>query len=101
MEEKRAESTNLLRRGPGLSNIYVKLAAGRLKNIVAVKVRDGEFSKSRKYEIAPLFSPQVFFGELLNPAYVYVNGRYRRMPPLSGREIYEFPNPSENRPCIL
>jgi saccharopine dehydrogenase (NAD+, L-lysine-forming) len=33
---------------PGLSNIYVKLAAGRLKNIVAVKVRDGEFSKSRK-----------------------------------------------------
>jgi saccharopine dehydrogenase (NAD+, L-lysine-forming) len=78
---------------PGLSNIYVKLAAGRLKNIVAVKVRDGEFSKSRKYDIAPLFSPQVFFGELLNPAYVYVNGRYRRMPPLSGREIYEFPEP--------
>jgi saccharopine dehydrogenase-like NADP-dependent oxidoreductase len=52
---------------PGLSNIYVKLAAGRLKNIVAVKVRDGEFSKSRKYDIAPLFSPQVFLWRTSEP----------------------------------
>lgn len=78
---------------PGLSNIYVKLAAQRLKNIERIKIRDGEFSRSRKYEMAPLFSPQVFFEELLNPAYIFVNGKYRRMPPLSGRELYQFPEP--------
>jgi len=34
---------------PGLSNIYVKLAAGMLKNIEAVKVRDGELEQEIQY----------------------------------------------------
>jgi len=78
---------------PGLSNIYARYAADRLEKVHEIRIRDGEFSKSRKYPLVALFSPQVFFDELLSPAYVYQNGRYLKLPPFSAHEVYEFPNP--------
>lgn len=78
---------------PGLSNIYAKYAADRLDRVNAIRIRDGEYSKSRKYPLIALFAPEIFFDEILSPSLVYVNGRFRKLPALSGYEIYEFPEP--------
>ena len=78
---------------PGLSNIYARYAADRLDKVHEIRIRDGEVSKSRKYPLVALFSPEVFFDEILSPAYIYEDGKYRKLPPFSAHEIYEFPEP--------
>lgn len=78
---------------PGLSNIYARYAADKLDRVNSIKIRDGEYSKSRKYPLIALFSPEIFFDEILSPSLVYVNGRFRKLPALSGYEVYEFPEP--------
>jgi saccharopine dehydrogenase (NAD+, L-lysine-forming) len=82
---------------PGLSNIYAKYSAERLKKVVAIKVRDGEFSSGGRYGMVALFSPRVFFKELFSPPFIFIDGRHRRLPPLSSREIYDFPGPIRSR----
>jgi len=91
--EKQLKALICLGEDPGLSNIYAKYAAESLENVISIKVRDGEFSISKKYHMVSLFSPQVFFQELFNPPYIFMNGRHRRLKPLSSREVYDFPEP--------
>ncbi len=91
--EKKLKAVICLGEDPGLSNIYAKYAAESLENVLSIKVRDGEFSISKKYYMVSLFSPQVFFQELFVPPYIFMNGRYRRLKPLSSREVYDFPEP--------
>lgn len=83
---------------PGLSNIYARYAADRLDKVHEIKIRDGEVSKSRKYPLVALFSPEVFFDEILSPSYIYVDGRYKKLSPFSGYELYEFPEPLGRQP---
>lgn len=78
---------------PGLSNMYARYAADRMTQLYSVKIRDGEFSKSRKYPLVALFSPEIFFEEILMPSVIFENGKYKRVPPFYGRETYEFPDP--------
>ncbi len=78
---------------PGLSNIYAKYAANKLKRVNSIKIRDGEFSKSHRYPLVALFAPEIFFDEILSPSTVFMNGRFKKYPPFSGHEVYEFPDP--------
>ena len=86
---------------PGLSNIYARYAADRLTTVEEIKVRDGENSSSSKYEFMLLFSPEVFFSEILDSPRTFVDGRRVSSPPLSGREVYEFPEPIREQPVYL
>ncbi|MEM0348679.1 MAG: saccharopine dehydrogenase C-terminal domain-containing protein [Candidatus Caldarchaeum sp.] len=92
---RRKEALALICMGedPGLSNIYARYAADKLDRVNAIRIRDGEYSKSRKYPLIALFAPEIFFDEILSPSLVYVNGRFRKLPALSGYEVYEFPEP--------
>jgi len=78
---------------PGLSNIYARYAADRLTTVKEIKVRDGEFSVSKLRGFVPLFSPEVFFGEVLMDAIIFTDGRVKHLPPMSEREVYDFPPP--------
>jgi len=86
---------------PGLSNIYAKYAADRLTTVEEIRVRDGENSSSSKYEFMLLFSPEVFFSEILDSPRTFVEGKRVSSPPLSGREVYEFPEPIGEQPVYL
>ena len=86
---------------PGLSNIYARYAADRLTTVDEIRVRDGENSSSSKYEFMLLFSPEVFFSEILDSPRTFAGGRRVSSPPLSGREVYEFPEPIGAQPVYL
>jgi saccharopine dehydrogenase (NAD+, L-lysine-forming) len=86
---------------PGLSNIYARYAADRMDTVEEIRVRDGENSTSSKYEFMLLFSPEVFFSEVLDSPRTFVDGKMVFSPPLSGREVYEFPEPIGAQPVYL
>ena len=86
---------------PGLSNIYARYAADGLTTVKEIRVRDGENSSSSKYEFMLLFSPEVFFSEILDSPRTFVDGRRVSSPPLSGKEVYEFPEPIGAQPVYL
>jgi saccharopine dehydrogenase-like NADP-dependent oxidoreductase len=78
---------------PGLSNIYARYAADRLTTVKEIKVRDGEFSVSKLHGFVPLFSPEIFFEEVLMDAVIFTGGKVKHLPPMSERETYDFPPP--------
>jgi len=86
---------------PGLSNICARYAADRLTTVEEIRVRDGEKSSSSKYEFMLLFSPEVFFSEILDSPRTFVDGKRVSSPPLSGKEVYEFPEPIGAQPVYL
>ena len=86
---------------PGLSNIYARYAADRLTTVEEIRVRDGENSTSTKYEFMLLFSPEVFFSEVLDSPRTFMDGKRVSSPPLSGREVYEFPEPIGAQPVYF
>jgi saccharopine dehydrogenase-like NADP-dependent oxidoreductase len=78
---------------PGLSNIYARYAADRLTTVREIKVRDGEFSVSKLRGFVPLFSPEIFFEEVLMDAIIFADGKVKHLPPMSEKEVYDFPLP--------
>jgi len=78
---------------PGLSNILARRAADRLDQVSEIRIRDGETSQSETFPFAPLFAPEVFLEEAVSPAHYFENGEMKTNPPLSGRELYQFPPP--------
>jgi saccharopine dehydrogenase-like NADP-dependent oxidoreductase len=78
---------------PGLSNIYARYAADRLTTVGEIKVRDGEFSVSKLHGFVPLFSPEIFFEEVLMDAVIFTGGKVKHLPPMSEKETYDFPPP--------
>jgi saccharopine dehydrogenase (NAD+, L-lysine forming) len=78
---------------PGLSNIYARYAADRLTTVKEIKVRDGEFSVSKLRGFVPLFSPEIFFEEVLMDAIIFADGQVKHLPPMSEKEVYDFPPP--------
>ena len=94
-EFRKANTLGLVGMGedPGLSNIYARYAADRLTTVREIKVRDGEFSVSKLRGFVPLFSPEVFFEEVLMDALVFADGKFKHLPPMSEKEVYDFPPP--------
>jgi len=92
---KRAGRTALLGMGedPGLANVFARHAADGMDEVASVKIRDGETARSDEHPFICLFSPEVFVQETIEPATVYEDGRWRKVPPFSGREEYPFPPP--------
>ena len=86
---------------PGLSNIYARYVADSLDSVQEIRVRDGENSTSTKFEFMLLFSPEVFFSEVFDSPRTFINGKRVSSPPLSGREMYEFPSPIGVQPVYL
>ena len=86
---------------PGLSNIYARFAANNLDSVQEIRIRDGENSTSTKFAFMLLFSPEVFFSEVFDSPRTFINGKRVFSPPLSGKEMYEFPAPIGTQPVYL
>ncbi len=78
---------------PGLSNLFARMAADKLDKVTHILVRDGDNGTVEGHKFAPLWSPETLIEEVLMPATYYEKGAYRKLPPFSGKELFEFPAP--------
>ncbi|MEM0342860.1 MAG: saccharopine dehydrogenase C-terminal domain-containing protein [Thermoplasmata archaeon] len=78
---------------PGLSNIFARMAADNLDKVKKILVRDGDNGTVEGHKFAPLWSPETLIEEVLMPATYYADGAYRKLPPFSGKEPFDFPEP--------
>ncbi len=83
---------------PGLSNLFARMAADRMDRVKEILVRDGDNGTVAGHHFAPLWSPETLIEEVLMPATVYTDGAFRKLPPFSGREMFEFPDPVGSLP---
>jgi saccharopine dehydrogenase (NAD+, L-lysine-forming) len=78
---------------PGLSNLFARMGADKMDRVKEILVRDGDNGEVSGYHFAPLWSPETLIEEVLMPATYFKDGHYRKLPPFSGREVFEFPDP--------
>jgi len=78
---------------PGMSNIFARHLADKMDRVNEIRVRDGDTGVSKEYALTCLFSPDVLIDEVLNQPEVYKDGSLLRLAPLSGEEVYRFPDP--------
>jgi len=92
---KKADLVAVLGMGedPGLSNVMARHGVDLLDEVSAIRIRDGETSTSENYPFVALFAPDVFLEEAVSPARYFENGETKTVPPLSGKELYPFPEP--------
>jgi lysine 6-dehydrogenase len=79
---------------PGISNVLAAAAAEDLVTVDSIMVRDGwrDFTQGAP-PVVFTWSPSTFLDEMVLPAMVWEDGKYREMPAMSGGEEYEFPEP--------
>jgi saccharopine dehydrogenase-like NADP-dependent oxidoreductase len=78
---------------PGTTNIYAAYAAKHLLDVVTeLRVRDGDNSVCQGHDgFFAAFSPWVMIDECLCKAVAYRGGRYYLEEPLTGLELFDFP----------
>jgi saccharopine dehydrogenase (NAD+, L-lysine-forming) len=78
---------------PGTTNVYAAYAAKHLLDTVTeLRVRDGDNSICHGHDgFIAAFSPWVMIDECLCRAVAYRNGRYHLEEPLTGLELFDFP----------
>jgi len=92
---KKAGLTALIDSGvsPGVTNVLVAHAADRLDRVEEIRIRKaGKVIKEPK-EYISMWSPETAWTDMVAEPIVYEDGEYKKVPPLSGEEVYAFPNP--------
>lgn len=78
---------------PGMSDAFAMHAAAILDRADEANIYDGDTATVEGLEIFSLWSPVDLLDETSVPAAVFRNGRIEFIPPLSARQVYEFPPP--------
>lgn len=78
---------------PGITNLIARRAHEELAELKALHIKcyGGGSVVADGYGFSPLFNPGTLMDEILCPAPVIRGGRLTHFPPLSGEEIFEFP----------
>jgi saccharopine dehydrogenase (NAD+, L-lysine-forming) len=76
---------------PGMSNIFAAHGARKLDRVDDIRIRVG--SKRGADFTGFNMAPETLFAEFTRSPYVYKDGDWRKMEPLSGRERYRLPDP--------
>jgi saccharopine dehydrogenase-like NADP-dependent oxidoreductase len=76
---------------PGISNVLARAAADPLRRVRSIGVYNGGADSTRYASPLPFaFSPATVLDEFTLPPIVFAQGRFRRVPPLSGEEDFPF-----------
>jgi len=78
---------------PGISNLLARHLADKMDRVDEIRVRDGDNAVSKEFAFPCLFSPDVLIDEVFNKPEIYKEGSLRKLSPLSGEEVYRFPDP--------
>ncbi|MCF8884358.1 MAG: saccharopine dehydrogenase NADP-binding domain-containing protein [Aigarchaeota archaeon] len=94
-DARKAEASILIGCGedPGISNIMVRYVSDRLDEVDSVLIRDGDRDLKPPQRITFKFSVKTMMNEWTRNAVIFRDGRYEEVPPLSGIEEFEFPEP--------
>jgi len=94
-EFKKAGLTALISCGatPGVANVFVKYVCDKLDQVDAIYIRCGKVQKQPKDIISawyPGWSPKTAITDYAAEPILFEDGKYKRCPPFSGREEYNF-----------
>lgn len=78
---------------PGISDIFAMHAAGMLDRADEAHIFDGDTATVDGLETFSLWSPVDLLDETSVPAALFRKGRIEFVPPLSARQVYDFPSP--------
>jgi len=89
---------------PGITNVMARYAVDKLDSVETILVRDTwiDFTKGGPPFLVT-WSISTLFDEMTIPAMIFENGRYKEVPPLSGKETMTFPEPfgSQDQYCTI
>ncbi len=98
-EFKKAGLTALIGCGgsPGITNVLARYICDKLDHVNEICIRDGTFPLKGTKEAVSTWEPdwcpeRALWGYATNPT-VFEDGKYRKYPPFSGCEEYNFPEP--------
>jgi saccharopine dehydrogenase (NAD+, L-lysine-forming) len=78
---------------PGMSDVFAMHAASKLDRADEAHTYDGDTGTVDGLELFSLWSPVDLLDETSVPAAVFRDGRIEFIPPMSARQIYDFPQP--------
>ena len=78
---------------PGISNVMVKYSSDKLDEVDYILIRDGDRDLKPLDKPIFKFSVKTMVNEWTKNAIVFRDGRYEEVPPISGIEEFEFPQP--------
>jgi len=78
---------------PGMSDVLAMHGASRLDRADEAHIFDGDTAAVEGLEFFSSWSPVDLLDETSVPAAVFRNGKIEFIPPLSARQVYEFPSP--------
>ena len=78
---------------PGMSDVFAVHGASKLDVAEEAHVKDGDNGVAEGHDFFSLWSPIDLLEEVTVPAAVFKNGEMTFVPPLSRREVYDFPPP--------
>lgn len=82
---------------PGITDVIAGYAADTLDHLYEVRMKDCSMLKSK--EPISTWAPDLLWRDMTNPPIVYEKGKFKRVPPFSGEEMYQFPEPMGLQPC--
>lgn len=84
---------------PGIVNVIVAQAADELDTVKSIRLRIGDVVHSK--ELISTWSPETMLGDMAEEPIVFENGEYKRVPPFSGEEVFNFPQPVGPQPTFM
>jgi saccharopine dehydrogenase (NAD+, L-lysine-forming) len=78
---------------PGISDVFAVHGASKLDIAEEAHVKDGDSGVAEGHDFFSLWSPIDLLEEVTVPAAIFKNGQMTYVPPLSRREVYDFPPP--------
>jgi lysine 6-dehydrogenase len=81
---------------PGIADILAKFGADKLDRVDEVHIRYGEVNlEPAKYK----WSFRTVLEEFTKGPVIYAHGEFKQLPPFSGKHVFKFPAPIDERPC--
>jgi len=84
---------------PGIVNVIAAHAADELDTVKSIRLRIGDVMHSK--EPISTWSPDTMLGDMAEEPIVFENGEYKRVPPFSGEEVFNFPPPVGPQPTFM
>jgi saccharopine dehydrogenase-like NADP-dependent oxidoreductase len=78
---------------PGISDVFARYAVSKLDRADEANVYDGDTGAVEGLNFFSLWSPVDLLDETSVPAAIFKNGRIEFIPPMSSRQVYDFPAP--------
>ncbi len=77
---------------PGVANVHAGYLAGLLDSVSSIRIYNGA-TPDVGDSLAPAYTLQTIFDEIIQPAMVFRDGEFRELPPVSEDEHYPFREP--------